>query len=93
MDYSVVGKYFNGLFGKFRKSDLKSIAVCSNFFVITFKTEWTIISSEGDYVMSISPCGQIIGVDKYCFFVKKDNVIAGYNGKGEEIGALRSNPQ
>ncbi len=102
MDDSVVEKCINELSGKFRKSDFKGIAICSGFFVIAFKTEWAIISPEGDYVMSMSPCGQIIGVNKNCFFVRKDNTIIGYNGKGEktgcelskeDIGALRSNPQ
>lgn len=103
MDDSVVEKYINELSGKFRKSDLKSIAICSDFFVIAFKTEWAIMSPEGDYVMSMSPCGQIIGVDNDCFLVRKDNTITGYNGKGEktgcreltkeEIETLRSDPQ
>ena len=77
------------LFGRFKKSDYQGIAVCGDFFVLVFKGEWEIISSEGKLLKSITPCGKIVGVDESYFVVRNDDMITGYDKDGKNVGSRK----
>lgn len=79
--------YMMNLAGKFKKADYLGYVICEEFFVLIFKQEWEIISSKGELVTSMQPCGQIIGVEPDYFAVKEGNMLVGYDGKGKIIGS------
>ncbi len=74
------------LVGRFGAEDLKGATVCGSFFVLRFKIEWEIITSDGALVKSMGPCGQIVGCDEDSFFVRHHGVLTAYNIKGDVIG-------
>lgn len=75
------------LVGRFKEDDLKQVAIiCDCYFVLLFKIEWDIISSEGVLVKSMGPCGQIVGSNDDSFFVRHHGILTAYNIKGEVLG-------
>jgi len=77
------------LFGRFKKSDYQGIAVCGDFFVLVFKGEWEIISSEGKLLKSIPPSGNIVGANESYFVVRNDDMITGYDKDGKNVGSRK----
>lgn len=75
------------LFGRFKKSDYQGKAISKDFFVLVFKSEWEFFSSEGELIVSIPPCGQIVGVDEHCVVVRNGDEIAGYDKEGKNVGS------
>jgi len=81
------------LVGRFGAEDLKGAAICGSFFVLRFKIEWEIITSDGVLVKSMGPCGQIVGSDEDSFFVRHHGVLTAYNIKGEVLGQRNLTPE
>lgn len=82
------------LIGRFKVGDLKSVAIIGDYyFILLFKIEWDIISSDGVLVKSMGPCGQIVGSDENSFTVRHHGVLTGYNIKGEILGERMLTPE
>lgn len=77
------------LCGRFDESDYQGIVICADFFVLVFKSEWEIISSEGILLKSMSPCGQIVDVQEHYFIVRNGDTITGYGQDGKSIGSRK----
>ena len=81
----------DGLGGRFKKSDFVTCILCHTFFVLVFKQEWAIVSSEGKLLTTMQPTGQIIQTDlDVCedyFIVREGNMWVGYNSDASIVGS------